>query len=110
MSRWIPEVIVNITEDRGLLLFTQIPSSLGFSYLKPIRGHEFEIIYRSGLECSVYGMGQNRERVIFDPASESGQSLSLKFGPFIFKNITASRAKSERFKFKIISVWSTLIT
>ena len=93
MSRWIPEVIVNITEDRRLLFFTQIPSSLGFSYLKPIRGHEFEIIYRSGLECSVYGMGQNRERVIFDPPSESGQSLSLKFGPFIFKRTLPHRAR-----------------
>ena len=92
VSPWIPEVIVNITEDCGLL-FTQTPSSLGFSYLRSIRGHEFEISYRSGLECSVYGMGQNRERVIFDPPSESGQSLSLKFGPFIFKRTLPHRAR-----------------
>ena len=78
-------MIVNITEDNGLLLFTQTPGSLGFSYLKPIKGHEFEVIYRMGLQCSIYGLGQNRERVIFDPPSASGKSLGLKFGPFIFK-------------------------
>ena len=93
VSPWIPEVIVNITEDCGLLLFTQTRSSLRFSYLRSIRGHEFEISYRSGLECSVYGMGQNRERVIFDPPSESGQCLSLKFGPFIFKRTLPHRAR-----------------
>jgi len=91
VSRWIPEVIANVTEENGLLLFTQTPGSLGFSYLKPIKGHEFEVIYRSGLDCSVYGLGQNRERVIFDPPSASGKSLGLKFGPFIFKRTLPNR-------------------
>lgn len=81
----MPEVIVNITEDNGLLLFTQLPGSLGFSYLKPITEHAFEVIYRPGLECIVYGLGQNRERVLFDPPSTDSKSPGLKFGPYIFK-------------------------
>ena len=93
MSRWIPEIIVNITEDNGLLLFTQLPGSLGFSYLKPIAEHSFEVIYRSGLDCSIYGLGQNRERVLFDPPSTDGKSPGLKFGPYIFKR-TLPTAKS----------------
>lgn len=92
VSRWLPEVIVNITEDNGLLLFTQTPGSLGFSYLKPRKGHEFEVIYRNGLECSIYGLGQNRERVVFDAPSASGRSPGLKFGPFIFKRTLPNRA------------------
>ncbi|KAL9972637.1 hypothetical protein ACROYT_G018984 [Oculina patagonica] len=93
VSRWLPEVIVNITEDNGLLLFTQLPGSLGFSYLKPIAEHSFEVIYRSGLECSIYGLGQNRERVLFDPPSKDGKSPGLNFGPFIFKR-TLPKANS----------------
>ena len=94
MSQWIPEVIVNITQEDGLLLFTQLPGSLGFSYLKPIATHSFEVIYRAGLACSVYGLGQNRERVFFDPPSSNGKSPGLKFGPFIFKR-TLHTAKSD---------------
>lgn len=93
VSQWIPEVIVNITQQDGLLLFTQLPGSLGFSYLKPIVTHSFEVIYRAGLACSVYGLGQNRERVFFDPPSSNGKSPGLKFGPFIFKR-TLPKAKS----------------
>ena len=85
LSRWIPEVTINITEFDGLLLFTQIPGSLGWSYLKLVKDHEFEVIYRAGLQCSVYGLGQDRERVIFDPPSSSGKSLRLKFGPYLFE-------------------------
>lgn len=94
VSQWIPEVIVNITQEDGLLLFTQLPGSLGFSYLKPIAEHSFEVIYRSGLACSVYGLGQNRERVLFDPPSSNGKSPGLKFGPFIFKR-TLPTAKND---------------
>lgn len=85
VSRWMPEVIVNITQENGLLLFTQLPGSLGFSYLKPITDHAFEVIYRPGLACMAYGLGQNRERVFFDPPSTDKKSPGLKFGPFIFK-------------------------
>lgn len=85
VSRWIPEVIVNITENDGLLLFTQTPGSLGWSYLKPVKEREFKVIYRPGLQCGVYGLGQDRERVTFDPPATSGKSLGLKFGPYIFK-------------------------
>lgn len=81
----MPEVIVNITQENGLLLFTQLPGSLGFSYLKPITDHAFEVIYRPGLACMAYGLGQNRERVFFDPPSTDKKSPGLKFGPFIFK-------------------------
>ena len=94
VSQWIPEVIVTITQEDGLLLFTQLPGSLGFSYLKPIATHSFEVIYRAGLACSVYGLGQNRERVFFDPPSANGKSPGLKFGPFIFKR-TLPTAKSD---------------
>lgn len=85
VSHWMPEVIVNITQNDGLLLFTQLPGSFGFSYLKPITDHVFEVIYRAGLDCMTYGLGQNRERVSFDPPSAGKKSPGLRFGPFIFK-------------------------
>ncbi|PFX27052.1 Beta-lactamase-like protein 3 [Stylophora pistillata] len=87
VSHWMPEVIVNITQENGLLLFTQLPGSLGFSYLKPITDHVFEVIYRAGLDCMTYGLGQNRERVSFDPPSSDKKSPGLKFGPYIFKRM-----------------------
>lgn len=100
MSQWLPEVIVNITEADGLLLFTQLPGSLGFSYLKPITEHTFEVIYRSGLACSVYGLGQNRERVFFDPPPLNGKSPGLKFGPFIFKRtLPAAKPRTSNLNF-----------
>lgn len=96
VSRWIPEVTINITEHDGLLLFTQIPGSLGWSYLKLVKDYEFEVIYRAGLQCSVYGLGQDRERVIFDPPSTSGKSLRLKFGPYLFERMLPNAAKTTR--------------
>lgn len=91
VSHWMPEVIVNITQENGLLLFTQLPGSLGFSYLKPITDHVFEVIYRAGLDCMTYGLGQNRERVSFDPPSSDKKSPGLKFGPYIFKRMNPVR-------------------
>ena len=104
VSRWVPEVIVNITEDNGRLLFTQHPGTLGFSYLRFVSQNVFEVIYRSGLQCMLYAIGQNHERVVFEPPVE-GRSPGLKFGPFIFKRAKVSaqisKGRNSNLKFSL---------
>ena len=89
-SRWIGRVTANISIESGVLLFTQTPGHPRTSRLRPVGTHEFEVVYSTGLSCFTYGLGQNHERLVFDPPGDEGHSSYFRFGPFIFTRVSSA--------------------
>lgn len=97
VSKWIEDVVFNITLENDVLQLQQIPGFPQVSYLNYVEDRILELVYKPGFACPVYGMGQNHEKLIFKTVDSSGKSPGFQFGPFQFSrakvNVKTRRSK-----------------
>jgi len=95
ISKWIEDVVFNVTFENDVIQLHQIPGLPQVSFLNYIDDNVLEIVYKPGFACSVYGMGENHEKLHFEKVDASGKSSGFKFGPYYFVR-TKTNVKSRK--------------
>ncbi|EDO37212.1 predicted protein [Nematostella vectensis] len=105
ISKWVSKVHFNITYKDNVLELHQDPGYPKDSFLSYVDHQVLELVYKPGYPCSVYGMGQNHERLVFrSPLGKDSKCSGFTFGPFVFERISVDSEQTNK-NVKSRSLW-----
>ncbi|XP_048589554.1 putative beta-lactamase-like 1 isoform X1 [Nematostella vectensis] len=97
ISKWVSKVHFNITYKDNVLELHQDPGYPKDSFLSYVDHQVLELVYKPGYPCSVYGMGQNHERLVFrSPLGKDSKCSGFTFGPFVFERISVDSEQTNK--------------